>query len=130
MTISAGKIVREIGTALAVLAIYVLTMLAPLHQAAGLQRDLAALGFDAIGVWSVCAPLTEADGAGGKDVLQIKCPAAGIGKNELAAILPAQPAAFGPLPAFEPVIFAPDFKTVFTRPVEHPRQPRAPPVQA
>ncbi len=129
MTISAGKIVREIGTALAVLAIYVLTMLAPLHQAAGLQRDLAALGYDAIGVWSVCAPLTETDGTDGKGTLQIKCPAAGIGKNDLAAILPT-PIVFGLLPASGPVVFSLDFKTALIRPVEHPRQPRAPPVQA
>lgn len=38
--------VREIGTALAVLSLYVLTLLLPLHQAAGLQNDLARLGFE------------------------------------------------------------------------------------
>ena len=77
---------KEIGTALAVLAIYVLTLLLPLHQAAGLQRDLAQLGFGTTGNWSICA--TPAHDEGGPSTLPIKCPAAGIGKYEFAALPP------------------------------------------
>ena len=44
MPIRSRHIAREMGTALAVLAVYVLVLLAPLHQAAGLQRDLSQLG--------------------------------------------------------------------------------------
>lgn len=80
---------REFGTALAVLAVYVLTLLAPLHQAAGLQRDLAALGYEIQGSWSVCAPLLDDGDGGPRALVQVKCPASGMGKNELLAVLPA-----------------------------------------
>ncbi|MFD1254456.1 hypothetical protein DEVEQU_01486 [Devosia equisanguinis] len=80
---------REFGTALAVLAVYVLTLLAPLHQAAGLQRDLAALGYETQGSWSVCAPLVDDGDGSPRALVQVKCPASGVGKNELLAVLPA-----------------------------------------
>ncbi len=79
---------REFGTALAVLAVYVLTLLAPLHQAAGLQRDLAALGYETQGSWSVCAPLVDDGDGSPRALVQVKCPASGVGKNELLAVLP------------------------------------------
>lgn len=46
-------ILREAATAVAVLALYVLVLLAPLHQAAGLQRDLNALGYTSLDTWSI-----------------------------------------------------------------------------
>ena len=52
---------RELGAAFAVLALYVLVLLAPLHQAAGLQRDLAALGHPAWDQFSICTSLSRAD---------------------------------------------------------------------
>lgn len=76
------------GAAFAVLAIYVLTLLAPLHQAAGLQRDLASIGFETAAGWSICAPLAE-DKDGNKTTVAVKCAASGIAKNELAAVEPA-----------------------------------------
>lgn len=80
--------IREIGTALAVLSLYVLTLLLPLHQAAGLQNDLARLGFETVGSWSICADAGAADKDEQQAPAALKCPAAGIGKHEFAAILP------------------------------------------
>jgi hypothetical protein len=81
------SIVRDFATALAVMAVYVLVLLAPLHQAAGLQKDLASLGYDSIANWSICATAAPTDSKD-KSAADIKCPAAGIGKYELAAIDP------------------------------------------
>jgi hypothetical protein len=49
---------RELSAALAVLAIYALVLLAPLHQAAGLQQDLAERGYGSADSWSVCTAVT------------------------------------------------------------------------
>lgn len=74
---------REIGTAFAVLAIYLLTVLAPLHHARASQLDFAALGYETIaGSWVLCAPL-DAQGPDSDASLIAKCPAAGIGKDDL-----------------------------------------------
>lgn len=80
------NIVREMGAAIAVLAIYVLVLLVPLHQAAGLQRDLSALGYASLDTWSICGRLAADDQ--GSQTTVVKCAASGIGKNELAAIEP------------------------------------------
>lgn len=77
---------REVATAFAVLAVYLLVLLAPLHQAAGLQRDLSTLGYAALDTWSICTPLAQQDES---EVPRVaKCAAAGIGKNQLASIEP------------------------------------------
>jgi hypothetical protein len=89
--------VRETGIALAMLAVYVLTLLLPLHQAAGLQRDLDTLGFATLDTWSVCQPLAaDADGEP-DEAAALKCPATGTAKHQLAATLP--PAITFALPA-------------------------------
>lgn len=80
--------IAETGRALALLGLYILLLLAPLHQAAGLQRDLAALGYETAGAWSICAPLAER-GDGDTAPLIVKCPALGLGTQ-----LPASPAVF------------------------------------
>ncbi|WP_156458249.1 hypothetical protein [Devosia epidermidihirudinis] len=80
------NIARELVTAIAVLGIYVLVLLAPLHQAAGLQRSLNELGFAALDNWSICAQIAQSDDAGKPDV--VKCAVAGIGKNEMAPLEP------------------------------------------
>jgi hypothetical protein len=81
---------RESATALAVLAIYMLTLLAPLHQARATQLDLAALGYATTDAgWVLCTPegATDPD----RDAIPIsKCPAAGIGKKDLAAPPPEE----------------------------------------
>lgn len=117
-------ILRETGSAIAVLAIYLLVLLAPLHQAAGLQRDFNALGYVSLDTASVCATLAKDDS--GLDAT--KCAAAGIGKNQLAAVdlaviavKPAQVAAnvgHPPEPASRPSTID-----------HHPGRPRAPPAQ-
>lgn len=118
------KMAREVATAFAVLAIYLLVLLAPLHQAAGLQRDLSALGYAALDTWSICTPLAEQDE---RDVPRVaKCAATGIGKNQLAAIEPVT------LPAGVVLVsvnvqyraLPPAASSVISR---HPGIPRAPP---
>jgi hypothetical protein len=75
--------IREIGTAFAVLGLYLLTILAPLHQARATQLDFAALGYQTIQTgWVLCSAETER--SEGKSLIG-KCPAAGIAKQQLAA---------------------------------------------
>lgn len=118
---------REVGAAVAVLAIYVLTLLLPLHQAAGLQRDLAKLGYETVGAWTLCAPLSQASNERGDEPAALKCPATGVAKKDFVALLPpvirldsAVPSAVvpheWPQPLAQPAVS------------DHPVQPRAPPV--
>lgn len=120
-------IARDAGTVFAVLALYLLVLLAPLHQAAGLQRDLAQLGYESSLSWSVCTSLAER-GDQSAPILA-KCPAAGIGKSE-----PVGPNASAVLadvsrPA-SPVIYERDAAVLAFRAAAHPGQPRAPPAVA
>lgn len=126
MPVSGAKLVRETGTAFALLAIYVLILLAPLHQAAGLQRDLASLGYETIGTWSVCATSPGQSDDKTQDNRQIKCPAAGIGKNELVAVLPPAPVFDTALRLLEKPFLAFDRVEHSTR-LDPIGQPRAPP---
>lgn len=84
---SAG-IARELGTALAVLGVFVLTLLLPIHQAAGLQRDLARLGFESTVSLSVCGPVAE--GQSNDVPTAVKCPATGIAKHDFAGPVPVE----------------------------------------
>ena len=80
------RMFREIGTAFAVLALYLLVILAPLHQARATQVDLAALGYQSIETgWVLCSADTDRDET---KSLVSKCPAAGIGKQQLAEPTP------------------------------------------
>jgi hypothetical protein len=88
------QLTKEAGTAFAVLAIYVLTLLTPLHQAAGLQRDFDALGFATLDTWSVCGQLAQ-DGTTDPSPV-VKCPAAGIGKTDLAMPVTGSPGLIEP----------------------------------
>jgi hypothetical protein len=127
MHLSAHRLVREVGTALAVLALYVLTLLLPMHQAAALQRDLDQLGYTSMVSWSVCGPLHV-----GKDNSQtptaVKCPAAGIGKFEFHATLPPPPPRFEPPTGSVAVRYSPAPDGVPAGPPDHFGQSRAPPV--
>lgn len=87
MSFRAGSIAREIGSAVAVLAVYLLVLLTPLHQAAGLQQDLSELGYSSVTNWSICAANMVDDGQ--DETVASKCPVAGVGKFEFAAIAPA-----------------------------------------
>ncbi len=119
--------VREMGTAFAVLAIYVLTLLMPLHQAAGLQRDLNAIGYSTLDSWSVCQPLAQDDSGAPVEASALQCPATGIAKHQMAAVLP-------PVLVIDPPTTADIIRYVDEAPVHAPSLPRhigqsrAPPV--
>lgn len=80
--------IKELGTVLAVLALYVLVLLTPLHQAAGLQRDLSAMGFETLASWSACQSLAEDETGDPLAAPAVKCPAASLGKTGLATGVP------------------------------------------
>ena len=122
---TARNIGREIGTAFAVLAIYLLTVLAPLHQARASQLAFEELGYAMPqSSWMVCTP-AGMDGGDG-EVSVAKCPATGVGKAE--TVLPGQcalPDAYG-IALAAPRLTAID--TVPLRRLASPAGPRAPPV--
>jgi hypothetical protein len=114
----------EIGAAFAVLTIYVLTLLIPLHQAGGLQRDLARIGFGTV-VQSICTFHAQDDD--GDDLpVEVKCPA-GIAKNEFTAIEPAS-LDIGIVRIPELVRYAVEGRFVSLSVHDHIGQARAPPV--
>lgn len=119
--------IRETGIALAMLAVYVLTLLLPLHQAAGLQRDLNALGYSTLESWSICQPLAQDEDGSPQEAAALNCPATGIAKHKLAVVLPV----VSVLP--QPVVTVlPDTPIGLPMPApglpEHVGQSRAPPV--
>lgn len=126
MPFRARTMTRELGAAIAVLALYVLVLLAPLHQAAGLQRDFAALGHPAIDQFSVCTSLSRADP--GERPAPVKCAAAGIGHNVLSA--PPVPALTLDAERLAAAVLYRDFEVLFEQRVARlAAQPRAPPHQ-
>jgi hypothetical protein len=118
---------RETGIALAVLAIYVLTLLLPLHQSAGLQRDLNALGFSTLESWSVCQPMAQDENGAPREAAALTCPATGIAKQQLAAVLP--PVLVIEAPTTADLVAYTDARAV-PNPIlpDHVGQSRAPPV--
>ena len=121
---------REIGLAVAVLAIYVLTLLLPLHQAAGLQRDLDALGFATLDTWSICQSQADHHHDGEQhDAAALTCPAAGVAKYELAVIVPPVPVIAPPTTSDVVRFFAAPVRAATLLP-DHVGQSRAPPVTA
>lgn len=116
---------REIGTAFAVLAVYLLTVLAPLHHARASQLAFEELGYAASEAsWVLCTPAgVESED---RDALVAKCPATGVGKAEF--VLPRLDA----MPVRHQVaIAAPRLTTVAAgqpRPAAPSGGPRAPPV--
>jgi hypothetical protein len=129
MAPSARIATREIGTALAVLAIYVLTLLLPLHQAAAGQRDLDGLGYSTLSSWSVCVGLAEDDGGDPREAAALSCPAVGVGKHQVALpLLP--PSAPSPQGQRETVRFEAALAGFATLLPDHVGQSRAPPAQA
>ena len=119
------KIGREIGTAFAVLAIYLLTVLVPLHHARASQLAFEQLGYAiSEASWVLCTPtgVKSQD----RDVLVSKCPATGVGKADFVLpLLDAMPV------RHEVAIAAPRPTTVLAslpRPIAPSGGPRAPPV--
>lgn len=120
-------VMREAGAALAVLTLYLLTLLTPLHQSAASQRVFADLGYETVGAWSLCTAIGEADARDGVPAI-LKCPATGIGKFDLFASDTA-PALDAPLRIASGIVFS-GWADVPARP--HPTsdaRPRAPPAR-
>lgn len=124
---TAQIMLRETGIAVAVLAIYVLTLLLPLHQAAGLQRDLNAIGFSTLDSWSVCQPLAQDDNGDPREAAALNCPATGVAKHQLATLPPPAPALSPPVGA-EIIRFAQASSPHQSLLPDHVGQSRAPPV--
>jgi hypothetical protein len=121
------RLMREAGTAFAVLAIYVLTLLLPLHHAAGLQRDFNALGYSNLSAWSVCAALAEDDTE--QPAAALTCPANGVGKQQVAVLPP--PILLIEAPGVADLVsFAPDTNLRTAVRPDHVGQSRAPPLKA
>ncbi|ODT76811.1 MAG: hypothetical protein ABS76_30015 [Pelagibacterium sp. SCN 64-44] len=129
MRLSRQIMIRDTGTALAVLALYVLTLLLPLHQAAGLQRDLNALGYSTLSAWSVCQPLTVDRDRDKDSPAALACPAMGAGQHHLAMLLPPAPA-LAPLAATAGIGLEQPAPAHSARLPDHVGQSRAPPVPA
>jgi hypothetical protein len=118
---------REVGMAFAVLAIWLLSLLAPMHQVSRLVTDLAEAGIVARVDWSICTQ-AAADDNGDSAPIKI-CPAHGIGKNGLAP-----PPSSTILAILSPVVFtvgfAPTPERFWSRIQADTGQPRAPPLPA
>ncbi len=128
MQLGTRTIAKEVGTALAVLAMYLLVLLAPWHQANALQHDLADLGYVTAETVDICAPLSL-HGDDNEHSEAIKCPVAGIGKFDFAFVEPGTIAL--PAPAITQLAIYPDAPAVEQAGAEpHVGQARAPPVTA
>jgi len=127
MPIRRGQIGRDVGAAIAVLAAYLLVLLAPLHQMAGLQRDLARLGYETLTSWTICiTPVLDEDGNPDTPTAA-KCPVAGVAKLNFVPLDPPAPLHV-PVRAALPVSYG-ELPTVHAlRRATRPGQPRAPPV--
>ncbi len=121
------SISREIGTALAVLAIYLLTLLAPLHEARASQLAFEQLGYSTLqSGWVLCTSIETSDTD--SDASVSKCPVTGVGKP--AAVAPVLDVLVLNLSAV--ALAAPRFtKIAAVRPstIAPPSGPRGPPAQ-
>ncbi|WP_151718421.1 hypothetical protein [Gemmobacter serpentinus] len=123
----ARLIIRETGMALAVLALWMLSLLVPLHQTSGLLRDLERAGHDISGAWSICVTLAQDDAAGDQKVPV--CPAQAIGKTGLA-MAPA-PLALGQFaPMARDVQLVTSVSVLVPARLWRPDQARAPPLRS
>lgn len=119
-------VVREIGMALAVLSIWLLSLLAPMHQISRLIGELSEAGIVTVTDWSLCVPL-DLDGDGPDGPVSL-CPAQGIGKSDLLAPAPATLLATT-LPVFAFVAWDLTPERFWPRIQSEPGQARAPPAQ-
>lgn len=116
---------REVGTALAVLAMYLLLILAPWHQASGLQHDLSELGYASLAAVDICGA-TDATGDDGGSA-ELKCHVAGVGKFDSLVFEPCC-IALRPQPMVQRVIYAYEIVAAHPSVSPHTGQARAPPV--
>lgn len=117
---------REIGTAFAVLAIYLLTVLAPLHHARASQLAFEQLGYATLETgWVLCTP-TGSTGDD-RDSLIAKCPATGVAKTDFVLPVGAIPAAPRDVAALTAPL-SPSTHAFTPAPAAPPTGSRAPPV--
>jgi hypothetical protein len=114
-------------TALTVLVIYALVLLLPLHQAAGLQRDLGKIGFQTAGAWSICTPPAQ-DDDGSNTPTAVKCALSGLAKDKFAAIIPQLD--IGQVRIGAPVLYAEVWRPHSPPISAYAGQARAPPAMA
>lgn len=126
MTNAKHMVVREIGMALAVLSIWLLSLLAPMHQISRLIGELSEAGIVTVADWSLCVPL-DLDGDGPEGPVSL-CPAQGTGKSDLLAPAPATLIATA-FPVFAFVAWDLTPERFWPRIQSEPGQPRAPPAQ-
>lgn len=74
MTQAMRIVLKDAGAAFAVLSLYLLTLLAPLHQAQASQDAFGVLGYESVSGWSVCVS-TEPE-PGQPDSIPGPCPLA------------------------------------------------------
>lgn len=121
-----STITRETGMAMAVLAVWMLSLLAPLHQTSGLLREMEKAGYDISGAWSICVTLAQ-DEDGGDHAVPV-CPAQAIGKSDvLLPPPPVMPAGF--VPVARGMVFGSEQSQTHRPQNFTPGQPRAPPAQ-
>ena len=123
---TAPTLLRETGLALAMLAVWMLALLAPLHQTSGLLRAFAETGHVLPGGWSICVTLAQ-DGDGPAAPVQL-CPAQAIGKADLG-LPPAQVVLAAVLPPAQPALWPDHIMATAAAPPWTPVQPRAPPAR-
>ncbi|WP_323038617.1 hypothetical protein [Gemmobacter sp.] len=123
---TATTLLRETGLALAMLAVWMLALLAPLHQTSGLLRAFAETGHVLPGGWSICVTLAQDDDGPAAPVPQ--CPAQAIGKADLG--LPPAPVVVAlVLPPAQPARWPDRVVATAAAPPWTPVQPRAPPAR-
>jgi len=120
-------VTREIGMALAVLSIWLMSLLAPMHQVSRLIGELSQAGIITVSHWSLCVPLDlDGDGPDGPVTL---CPAQGIGKSDMLVPMPAVLLAVA-VPAVLLDGFDLTPERFWSRFQSEPGQPRAPPIHS
>lgn len=75
---------KELGLALTVLALWMLSLLVPLHQTSGMLRELARAGYDISDAWTVCVTLAQDESR--PDQPPSICPAQLVSKAGLVGV--------------------------------------------
>lgn len=128
MSLGVRSVGKEVGTAFAVLAMYFLLLLAPWHQAASLQRDLADLGYASSVTVDICGPAAMA-GEQEQHSDSLKCAVAGIGKFDFVLVEPGSIALRQPDDVLI-VSYSIDATRAHAAVAPHVGQARAPPAAA
>ena len=123
-------IARNIGAALGLFAMLVVTLLAPVHQAHAAQRDLARAHGDMLAAFVIChgdgLSQAEAPADADRNDVTTQCPICSLAKQVGAMPVPALVG----IPAVWGVSHTPSLSAIAapTSKPERTAQPRAPPV--